>query len=227
MLPNPIFTEGWLKMTALYAFIFFLTTYAVHAIIFRMLVTGPDSFTWAAFQHYRRKVIFFSAVFVAPLYEEFLITFLAYTSFLQHAQAGQEGIVLILVASFFALLHLPGDIRNQKSIFRKIMFSRLCNAQLDRFFYSLAAYFTFALTGTLWASIFLHYLYNALVVVHNFDLEDGIKYPGKYDVNRIFIRGINIGFSLFATYCFCSGFPKFYCYMIAANLVFAIGQIKR
>ena len=203
-----IFRDEWWKMAIGYGILFYLYQYITYNIIFRTLVGQPRSFTLEDIRFWRRKANFIGAVFFAPLFEEFMITLLAYASFLRYAREGQEGVVVIIVAVFFALLHIPADVYHQRNSRFGIRPLSLLFWQLDRFFYSLAAYFLFKTTGTLWSSILLHYLVNGLASVYNFDMEDGIKTVGTIDFQRLIIFLLKIGIVLFGIYQYYQVFPE-------------------
>ena len=224
---DQIFTEGWWRIVVLYAAIYLLMEYATYNIIFRSLMGKPTAWTVEEIRFWRRKAQFIGAVFFAPLFEEFIITYLAYTSFLQFSQKGMEGIVLILVAIFFALLHLPGDLHRHQNSITGIQLRGLIFGQFLRFFYSLTAYFVYTKTGTLWASIVLHYFANALVSVYNFDIQDGIRAVGSVNILRFLITWMHIGFGLFASYQFYYFSPEWSPYLIGAGVIYLLNIIVK
>lgn len=138
---DTVFTKGWEINVLLYGAIYLLAQYAVYKIIFSALVGSPQSYDHRGLQHWNRKSIFLGAVIFAPLFEEVMFTYLAYESFLSYAVAGKEGIVLLFVAAFFAALHFPGDLEQlgYRWTIRNILL--LIKFQLNRFFFSLSAYF--------------------------------------------------------------------------------------
>ena len=193
----------------LFGAIYFLAEFATYKIIFRQLVSTPKSYTYSEIRHWNRKASFIGAVIFAPLYEEVMFTYLAYASFLNFTQPGQEGIVIIFVASFFAILHLPSDIQQQQNSYRGIDLYNLLIYQFQRFFYSLTAYFIYVETQALWITILIHYLYNAVVSVYQFEMEDQIFQVGKTDLYLVLIFLMNICFGPIACYFFFSYYPEF------------------
>jgi len=217
-----IFLEGWWKIVLMYGAVYLLMEYATYSIIFTSLMGKPKAWTIEEITFWRRKAQFIGAVFFAPLFEEFIITYLAYTSFLKFAQEGMEGIVLILVAIFFALLHLPGDLHRQRYSFSGIQIRKLFFGQLLRFFYSLTAYFIYIKTGTLWASIVLHYFANALVSIYNFDLQDGIRAVGSFNILQLLIVWMHLGFGIFAAYHFYHFAPEWSGYLAGVGALYIL-----
>lgn len=205
-----IFTEGWKLNVLLYGLIFLLADYAVYKIIFAALVGAPQSYRYEDQKYWYRKASFLGAVIFAPLYEEIMFTYLAYSSFLSYAQEGKEGIVVLFVAVFFALLHLPGDLRQMGYGLDGRKLFLLLKFQLNRFFYSLAAYFIYQLTGQLWATIALHYFFNAVVSFYNFGLEDEPHEfeRGAGDSLLFFILTLNIGFAFLGNFFFYEQYPQ-------------------
>jgi len=220
---DQIFKEGWLFTVLIYAIVYFLAEYATYTIVFRNLMGTPKSYSLDDIRHWRSKASFWSAVIFAPFYEEVMFTWLAYTNFLSFAKEGQYGLVLILVACFFSILHLPGDVRSQLNSFGALHFGRLLRFQFNRIFYSLTAFFIFSsllpsygLVFALGATITLHYFYNALVTFFNYDLQDRTL-PNNNFILSILIS-LNIGFGFFATY-------HFYPYSPNLSIILIIGII--
>lgn len=199
---DAIFKEGYILNVFLYASVFLLAQFAVYRLIFAAVIGRPRSLSWNDLKYWQRKVNFLSAVIFAPLFEEVMFTYLAYNSFLQYAQPGKAGIVLLFVASFFALLHLPGDIRNQMNNRGELNYYILFKFQVHRFFYSLAAFFIYQQTQSLWITIFLHYFYNAIVSIFHFDVEDQQFHITGRDAYILLIVFMNCGFAILATYCY-------------------------
>lgn len=211
---HQIFTKGWELNVLLYGLVFLLAQHVVYKIIFRPLIGAPRSYYYEDIRHWQRKASFLGAVIFAPLFEEVMFTYLAYASFLKFAVAGQEGIVILFVASFFAILHFPGDFRQMGRRFTGWTVYRLFKFQLDRLFFSLSAYFIYKLTGYLWVTIALHYFINALVSLYNYDLEDQEFPIERNDGRLLLIRLTNMGFALSATYFFYAAFPDLGLYLI-------------
>ena len=197
----------------------------VYKLIFKTLLGQPKNFTWKEIRFWSRKANFIGAVIFAPLFEEFMFTYLCYASFLHFAQVGYEGIVIIMVASFFALLHLPGDLRGQRSRRGGINFYYLFKFQLQRFFFSMSAYFIFTLSGTLWITILLHYFYNAVVSVYQYDRIDMIAFFRKADLNLLLIMLMNGFFALFSGYQFYLYAPNFGIYLFAFVVIGLLDSI--
>ena len=210
---NSIFIEGWIPNTLLFAVVYFLAEYATYKIIFRQLVSTPKSYNYRELRHWNRKASFIGAVIFAPLYEEVMFTYLAYATFLHYTQPGQEGIVIIFVASFFALLHLPGDLKQQRHSSAGINLYNLIVYQSQRFFYSLTAYFIYVETQALWITILIHYFYNAFVSVYQFDMEDQIFPVEKTDIYLLLIFLMNICFGPIACYYFFNYYPNLVVYI--------------
>lgn len=213
---NAIFIEGWLGNAILYGVIYFLAEYATYKIIFKTLVTAPKSYDYRELKYWNRKVLFIGAVIFAPLYEEVMFTYLAYASFLNYTQPGQEALIIIFVASFFALLHLPGDLRVQQRSYSGINIYNLLIFQFQRFFYSLTAYFIFIQTGVLWITILIHFFYNAFVSIYQFEMEDQLFPMPKTDVYLGFIFVVNICFGLISCYFFYLFYPTYLAYLVIA-----------
>ena len=209
-----VFTKGWEINALLYGLTFLLAQYAVYNIIFRGLVGDPRAYSFVELQYWMRKANFLGAVVFAPLFEEIMFTYLAYFSFLGYAQPGKEGIVLLFVASFFALLHLPGDLQQSRyyPAGRKIYV--LSKSQLQRFFYSLAAFFIFQQTGQLWITITLHYVFNALVSYFNLHQEDHPLALEKLDGLLVLIMAMNGGFAIVACYFFYGQYADLGIYLV-------------
>ena len=218
MLINQIFKEGWFGNVLLYGTIYLLAEYMVYKLIFKTLVGQPKNFSWKEIRFWSRKANFIGAVVFAPLFEEFMFTYLCYASFLRFAQSGSEGIVLIMVAGFFALLHLPGDLRGQRSRRGGINYYHLFKFQLQRFFFSMSAFFIFTISGTLWITILLHYFYNAIVSVYQYDRQDIQFFFRKKDLNLTLILGMNAFFAFFSAYQFYGHSPELgqYLFIFAA-----------
>ena len=197
----------------LFGAIYFLAEFATYKIIFRQLVSTPKSYTYSEIRNWNRKASFIGAVIFAPLYEEVMFTYLAYASFLNFTQPGQEGIVIIFVASFFAILHLPGDIQQQQNSYRGINLYNLLIYQFQRFFYSLTAYFIYVETQALWITILIHYFYNAVVSVYQFEMEDQIFSVGKTDIYLVLIFLMNMCFGPIACFFFYNYYPEFGIYI--------------
>ena len=206
MLEN-IFTTGWLVNVILFGLVFLLAQHVVYQIIFRSLIGSPKSYYHKDLIHWQRKASFLGAVIFAPLFEEWMFTYLAYTSFLRYAAPGQEGWVIFFVGLFFALLHFPGDFQRMGRRIAPWTIYRLFKFQLDRLFFSLTAFFIYQLTGQLIVTIVLHYLINGIVSVYNFDLEDNGWTSDKGDGRLILIRLINIGLALVAVYFMYVNYP--------------------
>lgn len=205
---DSIFTSGWEVNALIFAAVYLLTQYAVYKIVFRALVGQPDSYSEEDLRHWYRKATLLSAAVFAPLFEEFMFTYVAYAHFLPYAQPGEEGIVIIMVGAFFALLHLPGDLRGIDYQITGRTIYRLLKDQLTRFFYSPAAYFIFLLTGNLWITIGLHYLFNALVCVFYFDLEDHPDLLERRDGRLLLLLLLDLGFAFYANYYFFVWYPQ-------------------
>lgn len=197
-----IFTQGWEFNVLMYGIVYWLGRTAAYTIIYRAVIGQPNSYRYEDQKHWYRNATLLGAVIFAPVYEEIMFTYLAYESFLGYAQPGREGLVMIFVAAFFALLHLPGDLRRIGYYLSGRSLYYLFRGQLNRFFYSLAAYFIYQLTGYLWVTITLHYFYNAVVSFHNFDLEDRSGDVEKDLSVLVLIMLINVGFALFVNYWF-------------------------
>lgn len=213
---DTIFTQGWKLNVLLYGIIFLLADYAIYKIIFAALVGAPHSYHYEDQKRWYRKASFLGAVIFAPLYEEIMFTYLAYSSFLSYAQEGQEGIVILFVALFFAALHFPGDWRQLGHRLDGPRIYLLIKFQVSRFFYSLAAYFIYHLTGYLWVTILLHYLYNAVVSFYNFDLEDNAhayKQEGGNGMLSLIIL-LKLSFAISGIYFFYQQFPQLGGYLI-------------
>ena len=204
---DEIFTAGWLINVLLFGLVFLLAQHVVYQIIFRSLVGSPKSYYYKDLVHWQRKASFLGAVVFAPLFEEWMFTYLAYASFLRYATPGQEGWVIFFVGLFFALLHFPGDFQRMGRRLTPWILYRLFKFQLDRLFFSLTAFFIYQLTGQLVVTILLHYLINGIVSVYNFDLEDSGWAPDKGDGRLILIRLINISLALSATYFMYTSYP--------------------
>ena len=143
-----------------------------------------------------------------------MFTYLAYASFLKYAVAGKEGIVILFVAGFFAILHFPGDFRQQGYRLNFWIAYRLFKFQLDRFFFSLTAYFIYQQTGYLWVTIGLHYFINAIVSLYNFDLEDPVEPLEKNDGRLLLIRLTNSSLVIVACYFLFLFFPTLGFYIL-------------
>ena len=200
----------------LYAAIYFLAEYATYKIVFRQWVSLPRSYTYQEIKYWNRKASFIGAVIFAPLYEEVMFTYLAYSSFLGYTQPGQEGTIIIFVAAFFASLHLPGDLRQQQNSYDGIDLHNLLLFQFPRFLYSLTAYFIFIQTQALWITIAIHYCYNAFVSVYQFEIEDQL-FPGQStDFYLLLIFLTNICFGGVACYFFYQFYPGLGIYLLFA-----------
>ena len=211
---DTIFVKGWELNVALYGLVFLLADYAVYKIIFAALVGAPQTYDLRELRFWYRKASFLGAVIFAPIYEEIMFTYLAYSSFLSYAHEGKEGIVVIFVALFFALLHFPGDWRQMNYRLDGNRIYLLLKFQLQRFFYSLSAYFIYQLTGQLWVTVLVHYFFNAVVSIYNFDLEDNPYAPNREDGLLILIILLNIGFALMGNYFFYDYYPQFGLYLL-------------
>jgi membrane protease YdiL (CAAX protease family) len=199
---DSIFKDGWEVHLLLYALVFYFFFYVVYPVIFRALMGRPTDYTYESIRQWQRKASFFGAVFLAPLFEEWWFTFLAYTSFLNFAQSGQEGIIILAVATFFALLHLPGDLRRINYRIDGQTFFHLLRGQLERFFFSLAAYFIYHWTGEIWVTILLHYFYNAVASIINFDIEDHPYFYLEGDGRLYMLQAMDLGCAVLACYFF-------------------------
>lgn len=199
MLPA-LFTQGWLVNVVLYGLVYLLAEHLVYRIIFRQLVGAPKSYQYKDWIYWQRKASFLGAVIFAPLFEEWMFTYLAYDSFLRYAVPGQEGWVILFVGIFFAVLHFPGDFRSVDRRWSRWTVYRLFKGQLDRLFFSLTAYFIYTLTEQLWLTILLHYFINAVVSFFNFDLEDNGWMLEPQDGRLFLIRGTNISLAIAAVY---------------------------
>ena len=195
-----IFTTGWLVNVLLYGLVFLLAQHLVYRIIFRSLVGSPKSYYYKDLHYWQRKASFLGAVIFAPLFEEWMFTYLAYASFLRYAAPGQEGWVILFVGLFFALLHFPGDFRGMGRRLTRWTAYRLFKGQLDRLFFSLTAFYIYTMTEQLWLTILLHYFINAVVSIFNFDLEDNGWMLEPQDGRLLLIRGINISMAVAAVY---------------------------
>ena len=202
-----IFTNGWLLNVVMFAVVFLLAQHVVYQIIFRALVGSPKSYYHKDVVHWQRKASFFGAVIFAPLFEEWMFTYLAYASFLQFAVAGQEGWVIFFVGLFFALLHFPGDFQRMGRQLTSWNLYRLFKFQLDRLFFSLTAFFIYKATEQLVLTILLHYLINGIISVYNFDLEDNGLNEAAADGRLILIRLINISLAFSAVYFMYRSYP--------------------
>ena len=149
-----------------------------------------------------RSISFSGAVVVAPLFEEGMFTWLAYKVFLSYAQIGKDGVVILAVALFFAMLHLPGDLSRMRYYSSSRRIYLLIKFQLNRFFYSLAAYYIYLLTDQLLVTIVLHYIYNVVVSLNIFDIEDRPDSFEKRDGRLLLSRYMNLAF----TFAACSLF---------------------
>ncbi len=225
---NNVFTEGWEFIVLSYGTVFLLARHSVYKIIFRPLIGEPESYRYEDQKQWYRKASFSGAVIFAPLFEEIMFTYLAYANFLHYAHIGKEGLVVLFVATFFALLHLPGDLR-QMSRYRldNQAIYLLIRFQFNRFFYSLAAYFIYKLTGQLWVTITLHYFFNAIVSFYNFDLEDQTFPYEKGDGRLLLIRLLNVGFALSANYFFYQQYPQLGLYLVPLTGFIVFDFIKR
>lgn len=213
---DAIFTEGWKLNVLLYGLIFLLADYAIYKIIFAALVGQPQSYYEEDLKFWYRKASFLGAVIFAPLYEEIMFTYLAYSSFLGYAQEGMDGVVILFVAMFFAALHFPGDWRQLGYRLDGSRVYLLVKFQVSRFFYSLAAYFIFQWTGQLWVTILLHYFFNAVVSFYNFDLEDdpyGFE-RGDGEGTLLFILLLKLGFAVLGSYFFYQQYPQLGLYVL-------------
>ena len=224
---DQVFHTGWWKMAIAYGALFYMFQYMTYTIIFKSIVGSPTNWSIKEIRFWRRKAQFIGAVFFAPLFEEFMITLLAYASFIQYAREGQEGIVVIMVATFFALLHIPVDVHGQRNSYLGIRPFILLLWQLERFFYSLAAFFLFKMTGTLWSSIVLHYVVNGFASVYNFDMEDGHRAVGSIDIQRLIIVVLEIFIVVFGTYQYHQKYPNFGPYLIGLAVVFLFIHLFR
>lgn len=203
----------------LYGVVFLLAQHLVYKVIFRPLIGQPKSYYFEDIQHWRRKASFFGAVIFAPLFEEVMFTYLAYASFLKYAMPGKEGIVILFVAAFFAILHFPGDFRQQGYRLNLWIAYRLFKFQLDRFFFSLTAYFIYQQTGSLWVTIGLHYFINAIVSLYNFDLENPIEPLEKNDGRLLLIRLTNSSLIIGACYFLFLHFPTLGFYVLPFGII--------
>lgn len=218
---DTIFIQGWLTNALIYGAIYLLAEHAIYKILFNKLVGSPTFSSYQDLKYWSRKASFIGAVIFAPLYEEVMFTYLAYTSFLHYAQADAQGLVIIFVACFFALLHLPGDIRQQGNSLAGIDVRSLLKFQTQRFFYSLTAYFIYRQTGALWITIMIHYLYNAIVSVYQFDVEDRQFAFQDSDASLLIILIMNVGFGIVACYYFFLFYPTIGLYLLPV-LVFVL-----
>lgn len=214
-----LFIDGWQLNILLYGVVFLLAQHVVYKVIFRPLIGQPKSYYFEDIQHWRRKASFFGAVIFAPLFEEVMFTYLAYASFLKYAVAGKEGIVILFVAGFFAILHFPGDFRQQGYRLNPWIVYRLFKFQLDRFFFSLTAYFIFQQTGSLWVTIGLHYFINAIVSLYNFDLENPVEPLEKNDGRLLLIRLTNSSLIVCACYFLFLHFPTLGFYVLPFGIM--------
>lgn len=214
-----LFIDGWQLNILLYGVVFLLAQHVVYKVIFRPLIGQPKSYYFEDIQHWRRKASFFGAVIFAPLFEEVMFTYLAYASFLKYAVAGKEGIVILFVAGFFAILHFPGDFRQQGYRLNPWIVYRLFKFQLDRFFFSLTAYFIFQQTGSLWVTIGLHYFINAIVSLYNFDLENPVEPLEKNDGRLLLIRLTNSSLIVCACYFLFLYFPTLGFYVLPFGIM--------
>lgn len=195
-----VFTQGWLVNVLLFGLVYLLAQHLVYRIIFSTLVGSPKSYYHKDLVYWRRKASFLGAVIFAPLFEEWMFTYLAYGSFLRYAAPGQEGWVVLFVGLFFALLHFPGDFRRMGRRLTGWTVYRLLKGQLDRLFFSLTAFFIYTLTEQLWLTILLHYFINAVVSIYNFDLEDNGWMMEPQDGRLLLIRATNISLAIAAVY---------------------------
>lgn len=213
-----LFIEGWQLNILLYGIVFLLAQHVVYKVIFRPLIGQPKTYYFEDVQHWRRKASFLGAVIFAPLFEEVMFTYLAYASFLKYAVAGKEGIVILFVAGFFAILHFPGDFRQMGYRLTPWIAYRLFKFQLDRFFFSVTAYFVYQETAYLWVTIGLHYFINAIVSLYNFDLEDPRVPVEKNDGILLLIRLTNSSLVLASIYFLFLYFPSLGVYVLPFGL---------
>ena len=211
---DQIFSKGWELNILLYGVVFLLAQHVVYKVVFRPLIGTPKSYHFEDLKHWRRKASFLGAVIFAPLFEEVMFTYLAYSSFLHFAKPGMEAIVILFVAAFFAILHFPGDFRQMGYRLTSWTLYRLVIFQLDRFFFSLCAYFLYVTTGYLWVTIGLHYLINAIVSIYNFDLEDQFLAVEKNDGRLLLIRIMNSGLAVTGTYFLYQVYPTVGWYLL-------------
>lgn len=214
-----IFTAGWEINLLLFIAVFKLAEYAVYHIIYPAIVGVPDYYNFDAFQHWYRKASILSSVVFAPLFEEFLFTYLAYATFLRYAQSGQEWIVLLSVAAGFALLHLAGDWKEMKGRLNLYGLFLLFKYQLDRFFYSLAAYFIYDRTGDIWITIAIHYFFNYVITSCIFEREDHPEMTGRRDGRLLLLGIMDISFAVLAVAYFYSHFPDIWWYLLIGPLI--------
>lgn len=223
---NSIFTEGWEYNVLLYGLTFLLAEYAVYKIVFRALAGVPQSYRYEdQWRWYQKASILSSAIF-APLFEEVMITWLAYSSFLRYAQAGQEGVVILFVALFFGLLHLPVDLRQTGRELNGRKLYRLFKGQVTRFFYALAAYYIYQYTDLLWVTIGLHYLFNILVSIFNFDLIERPHFYEERDGRLLLILLLDLGFALLGTYSIYRNHPALTIYLVLP-IVFLLYDFRK
>lgn len=204
---DKIFTPGWELNLILFGAIFYLAQYIVYRIIYPRLVGAPDIYDFEALRHWYRKASIWSSVVIAPLFEEFLFTFLAFSAFLRYAQGGQEGFVMILVAAFFALLHFPRDWQEMQARLNLHRAFLLFKYQLDRFFYALAAYIIYEHTGILWITIIIHYFFNFVVTICIFEREDHPETIGTTDGRLILLGLMDLSFAVMACIYFYQNYP--------------------
>lgn len=218
---DQIFLPGWESNLLLYSFVFLMAEYAVYRIIYPAIVGTPKTYDQEGLRSWRRKASWWSAVIFAPIYEELLFTYLAFASFLSFARAGQEGAVMLIIAGIFALLHLPGDWRgsNQKLDLRNLW--RLFRFQMDRFFYMLAAYIIYDMTGLLWLTIIIHYFFNFTVSSCIFEWEDQPESFEDTDGRLLLLQLLDLIFAGIACVYFYTHFPTLWpLVLLSSSLMF-------
>ena len=213
---HTIFKDGWEVYVLLYGLVFYVFFYVLYPAVFRALIGGPSDYTYEGIRHYYRKSSIFRSVFLAPPLEEWWFTYLAYTGFLGFAQHGQEGLVILGVGLFFALLHLPGDLRQINYHIDLKNFRYLLMGQLERLFFSLGAYFIYHWTGEILVTILLHYFYNAVATIVNFDLEDHPYFYLEGDGRLYLLQAMDLGFALLVCYFFYRYHPGLIGYPLSA-----------
>ncbi|PHN02250.1 CPBP family intramembrane glutamic endopeptidase [Flavilitoribacter nigricans] len=215
---NQIFTAGWEINLLLFVAVFKLAKYSVYRIIYPAIVGVPDYYSYEAFRHWYRRASIWSSVVFAPLFEEFLFTYLAYATFLRYAREGQEWVVMIAVAAGFALLHFRGDWNGMKGRLDWYGSLLLGKFQLDRFFYSLAAFLIYERTDALWITITIHYFFNYVLTSCIFERQDHPETSDRKDGRLLLLGFLELTFAIYATVYFYAHFPQVWGYLLVGTL---------
>lgn len=224
---DSILKEGWEPTALLFGIVFWLARLTIYKMIFNPLAGEPKSYEYEDIKRWYRSISFSGAVVVAPLFEEAMFTWLAYKVFLSYAQVGKEGVVIIAVALFFALLHLPGDLSRMRYFSNSRGIYLLIKFQLSRFFYSLAAYYIYLLTDQLLLTIVIHYVYNVVVSLNKFDFEDSPDSFEKRDGRLFLSRFMNLGFTLISAHFFYFTYPELFLFWVALPACFILYDFLR